>query len=135
VLLKYISSSLIKGKNIDIPSGEGLEKILTLINRYMCNKKKAKHRANDNYTIMSETNAFKLIESSLTDKVFMDIENKKNNIFIDAPSFIVDQLIMKFGLKTIAVKNLISLRLGLQNLVKKSILKVREEKGRLILLI
>lgn len=84
---------------------------------------------------MSETNAYKLIESSLTDKVFLDVDNRKNNIFIDVPSFIVDQLIMKFGLKTIAVKSLISLRLGLQNLVKKAIHKSREETGKNVFVI
>jgi len=39
VLLKYITSTLVKSKNLDIPSGENMDKILKLINKFMTNKK------------------------------------------------------------------------------------------------
>jgi len=120
---------MIKGKNLDIPSGENMEKILVLINRFMINKKKTKVRTNDTYTVMSEGNAYKLVENLLHEKVFLDVENAKNNIYINIPDYVVDQLIMKFGLKTIAVKNLISLRLGLQGIVKKSVNKYMVKAG------
>ena len=78
---------------------------------------------------MPEANAYKLLETMLNDKVILDVENRKSNDFIDFPDFVVDQLIVKVGLKTIAVKNLISLRLGLQEIVKKSVHKWRTNPG------
>lgn len=62
---------------------------------------------------MPETNAFKMIETLLDDKINADLENelsKKKSKPLSG--FILDQLSMKFGLKTLAVKNIISMKLG-----------------------
>lgn len=125
-----MTTTYVKGKNIDIPSGENLDKILKLIHRYMSNKKRGKGKYHDTYTVMTESNIFKLMESLFTDKVFHDIEDAKHNVHIEIPDFVVDQMIMKFGLKTIAVKNLISLRLGLQEIVKKAVHQAKIASGK-----
>ena len=55
----------------------------------------------------------------LDDKLQLDLEwerNKKPNKSL--PNYVLDQLSMKFGLKTIAIKNLISLREGLTAITK-----------------
>ena len=70
---------------------------------------------------MVESNTIRLIETIFSDKSFADVENTRNGTYIPIPDFTIDQLIVKFGLKTIAVKNLISLRIWLQDAVKKSI--------------
>lgn len=75
---------------------------------------------------MPEANLYKVIENVFNDKVTIDVENMKNNTFVDIPDFIVDQLIMKFGLKTLAVKHLIMMRMGLQDAVRKSLHKRRD---------
>ena len=87
-----------------------------------------------NISPMPEANIFKLIENMFNDKVYVDVENSKNNTFIDIPDFVIDQLIMKVGLKTIAVKNLISIRLGLQDIAKKSINKQKGLASKFLLL-
>lgn len=79
---------------------------------------------------MSETNVFKLMESMFAEKVQVDAENLKANLKVPIPDFVIDHLIMKFGLKTIAVNNLISLRLGLQEIVKNSVNNYRVKKSK-----
>ena len=78
---------------------------------------------------MSENNIFKLMEHMFDEKVLIDSENS-NNIHMSIPDFVVDRLIMKFGLKTIAVRNIISLRIGLQEVVKNSFNKYRARKSK-----
>ena len=54
---------------------------------------------------MSENNAFKLIETLLDERVNLEIENEINNKKTKPlPNFVLDQLSMRFGLKTLAVK-------------------------------
>ena len=127
MLLKYITSTRhTRLKNIDIPGGEGMEKILKLINKYMRNRIRLRSK-NEAYSVMSENNIFKLMEHMFDEKVLIDSENS-NNIHMSIPDFVVDRLIMKFGLKTIAVRNIISLRIGLQEVVKNSFNKYRARK-------
>jgi len=129
VLLKYITSTRhTRVKNIDIPGGEGMEKILKLINKYMRNRIRLRSK-NETYSVMSENNIFKLMEHMFDEKVLIDSENS-NNIHMSIPDFVVDRLIMKFGLKTIAVRNIISLRIGLQEVVKNSFNKYRARKSK-----
>ena len=129
MLLKYITSTRhTRLKNIDIPGGEGMEKILKLINKYMRNRIRLRSK-NEAYSVMSENNIFKLMEHMFDEKVLIDSENS-NNIHMSIPDFVVDRLIMKFGLKTIAVRNIISLRIGLQEVVKNSFNKYRARKSK-----
>lgn len=129
MLLKYITSTRhTRVKNIDIPGGEGMEKILKLINKYMRNRIRLRSK-NETYSVMSENNIFKLMEHMFDEKVLIDSENS-NNIHMSIPDFVVDRLIMKFGLKTIAVRNIISLRIGLQEVVKNSFNKYRARKSK-----
>ena len=77
MLLKYITSTHEKNRNIEIPFGDNLEKILKLINRYLTNKKKSKFKQTETFSGMIESNAAKLVENIFTDKAFADVENLK----------------------------------------------------------
>lgn len=68
---------------------------------------------------MAESNAHKMVLGLLEDKLQNDLEceitNKKMK---PLPNYVLDQLSMKFGLKTIAVKHLLSLKEGLATVSK-----------------
>lgn len=82
------------------------------IARLMNNKK-------EKITSMPDTNAFKLVETLLDDKINVDLENEQNGQKSkEMGRFILDQMSMKFGLKTLAVKNVISMRMGLDKKLK-----------------
>ncbi|CAI2386044.1 unnamed protein product [Moneuplotes crassus] len=130
LLLKYITCTKnTKIKNVDIPGGEDMEKILKLIHKYTKNKKRLRNKS-ESFTAMTESNIYKLLELIFTEKIILDYENSKGHTNVAFSDFVVDHLIMKFGLKTIAVKNLISLRIGLQDIVKSSLREYRAKKKR-----
>ena len=82
-------------------------KLLKEIARYLARKKEAIHP-------MPEQNVYKQVEGLLEEKFRFDVETEANKGVpkpIDA--FAHDFMIMNYGLKTIALKNLISVRLGL----------------------
>ncbi|CAI2367808.1 unnamed protein product [Moneuplotes crassus] len=82
--------------------------LLKTIGRFMINNKK------DKVQPMIESNALKMVSGLLSDKLKNDIDSENSNKKIKLlPNYALDQLSMKFGLKTIAVKNLISLKDGL----------------------
>ncbi|CAI2362930.1 unnamed protein product [Moneuplotes crassus] len=96
--------------------------LLKNIVRYMNNNKKEK------ILPMPEGTALKLISELLSERLKNDIEAEKANKKTKTlPNYILDQLSMKFGLKTIAVKNLISLRELLAN-TSKSFKKKNPDK-------
>jgi len=89
--------------------------LLKSINKFLSNKK-------EKIQPMAEQNVFKMTQSLLDDKLTMDLESEKSNKSTKhMPNYVLDQLSMKFGLKTIAVKNLISLREGLSAVTKSYI--------------
>ena len=70
---------------------------------------------------MPETNAFKMIETLLDEKINADLENELAKKKVKPlPGFILDQLSMKFGLKTLAVKNIISMKMGFSKNLKSA---------------
>ena len=62
---------------------------------------------------MPEGNICKVLETALEEKLKAEIGHtqNKNSSF---PAFVSDFLIMQYGLKTLAVKNLKSIQLGLK---------------------
>jgi hypothetical protein len=93
------------------PKGPG-NMLLKSIGKFLMNKK-------EKIQPMGEQNVNKMTQNLLEDKLQMDIDcensNKQSKYL---PNYILDQLSMKFGLKTIAVKNLISLKEGLSSVTK-----------------
>ncbi|CAI2368501.1 unnamed protein product [Moneuplotes crassus] len=93
-----------RGKSIIMRPGNALARA---INKALIQKKE-KHSA------MTESNAFKLIETLLDDKCQLDLDNIVTSKKIKPlANFVLDQMSMKFGLKTLAVKNLIAMKMGL----------------------
>lgn len=87
--------------------------LLKSIGRFLINSKKERIQP------MGEANAFKMVQGLLEDKLQQDMECEKNaKEFKHLPNYVLDQLSMKFGLKTIAIKNLISLKEGLATVTK-----------------
>lgn len=75
--------------------------LMKSIHKFITSSKKEKIQS------MPETNAIKLIETLLDDRLNLDIENEiQNKKSKPLPNFILDQLSMKFGLKTLALKNI-----------------------------
>lgn len=87
--------------------------LLKSIGRYLQQSKKEKIQP------MGEINTHKMVQNLLEDKLNNDIDaEKKGKKLKILPNYVLDQLSMKFGLKTIAVKNLISLKEGLSQVTK-----------------
>ena len=79
---------------------------------------------------MSENNALKLLESLLDDRINLELENEINNKKSKPlPNFILDQLSMKFGLKTLAVKNVVSMKMGIMKKLKNVRTKKQSSDG------
>ena len=86
--------------------------LLKSIGKFLLNKK-------EKILPMGEANTFKLIQTLLDDKLQQDLEWEKfKKPTKNLPNYVLDQLSMKFGLKTIAIKNLISLKEGLGSITK-----------------
>lgn len=64
---------------------------------------------------MAERNIANIIESAMEEKYKYDLKSEKDENF---PKFTYDYLIMHYGLKTIALKNLGSIQLGLKLFIK-----------------
>ena len=86
--------------------------LLKNIDKYLQNKK-------EKLMPMAEINAIKMINSLLEDKLQADIESEKAGKKLKLLSnFALDQMTMRFGLKTIAVKNMICMKEGLVSATK-----------------
>ena len=87
--------------------------LLKSIKRFLRQNKKEKIQP------MGEVNTHKMVQNLLEDKLTNDIdaENKGKKLKI-LPNYVLDQLSMKFGLKTKAVKSIISLKEGLSYISK-----------------
>jgi len=60
---------------------------------------------------MGEKNIFNIVENAMEEKYKYDVKSNKEENF---PKFTYDYLLMNHGLKTIALKNLSSIQLGLK---------------------
>ena len=78
---------------------------------------------------MSEKNILTIIENALEEKYKYDQKSEKEESF---PKFAYDYLLMNYGLKTIALKNLGSIQIGLQNYLKDKRYQYSEMITRLL---
>jgi hypothetical protein len=68
---------------------------------------------------MSEGNAMKMMESLLDERIIVDLDNEINNKKSKPISnFVLDQMSMRFGLKTLAIKNVANMKFGILKKIK-----------------